>query len=610
MFVQRMSLLLLSVLFLSVHASGATLEVGPGKLFTSIGQVPWENLQAGDTVLIHYRTNVYAEKFVLCRQGTKDAPIIIRGVPGPNGELPKISGENATTRTNLSYWGENRGVIKIGGANKPADTMPQFITIENLDIAGARTPETFIGANGAVQTYQSVAASIWIEKGANIVIRNCSLHDSSIGFFVSSSDALASQNILMEGCYVYGNGNTNSVYAHNIYTEALGITFQFNHFGPQRPGCLGNNLKDRSAGLIVRYNWIEGGSRELDLVDAEDSSMLRADPTYRSTYVYGNILIEPDADGSSQIVHYGGDSGITANYRKGKLFFYNNTVVSKRSTPTVLFHLQTDEEGCDAWNNIFYVTNSGNALALSDGAGVLNYSHNWMKSGFVNSFSAITGAILNQGGNIIATNSPGFLSEPNDDFHLTPSSVCIDAGGISTNVPSANFPLSEYVKHQEGTARMSNGPVDVGAFEFQSPLDIWRAAQFGTNAINPIIAGNSADPDGDGVNNFLEYAFCGDPLKVGTVGLPRSGIVSNGSNYLSISFVTRPIPAGILYTVQTSSNLTDWLNGPSFSDAGDVTMTVAARTISVAGSTNKAVRLNSPIGSAATTFMRVKVEPN
>ena len=40
------------------------------------------------------------------------------------------------------------------------------------------------------------------------------------------------------------------------------------------------------------------------------------------------MLIEPDGAGNRQIVHYGGDNGTTAMYRKGTLFFYNNTVVS------------------------------------------------------------------------------------------------------------------------------------------------------------------------------------------------------------------------------------------------------------------------------------------
>ena len=83
--------------------------------------------------------------------------------------------------------------------------------------------------------------------------------------------------------------------------------YKYNRFGPLCPTCLGNNLKDRSAGLVVAYNFIEGGNRQLDIVD---SSNYNNEPNYHDTHVYGNILIENN-DGNRQMVHYGGD-GSTA----------------------------------------------------------------------------------------------------------------------------------------------------------------------------------------------------------------------------------------------------------------------------------------------------------
>src|SRR5262245_5457693 len=110
-------------LFFTTDPSGAIFEVGPAKPYTSIGAVPWESLQAGDTVRIYWRSTPYHEKWVICRQGTGAAPITVTGIPGPNGELPIIDGSGATTRLALDYWSENRGVLKIGGASIPGDTM-------------------------------------------------------------------------------------------------------------------------------------------------------------------------------------------------------------------------------------------------------------------------------------------------------------------------------------------------------------------------------------------------------------------------------------------------------------------------------------------------------
>jgi len=44
------------------------------------------------------------------------------------------------------------------------------------------------------------------------------------------------------------------------------------------------------------------------------------------------------------------------------------------------------------------------------------------------------------------------------------------------------------------------------------PIDSWRSAHFGASAANPDVAGDSADPDGDGANNLLEYTRGTDPL--------------------------------------------------------------------------------------------------
>ena len=204
--------------------------------------------------------------------------------PGPAGPTPVIDGNGATTRSSLNYWNEVRGLLKIGGSNVPADTTPQYIVIESLEFRSARPPYTFTSANGTTQSYVNNAASIYVEKGQHITIRNCVIDDSGNGLFIGSLADQPSRDFLIEGNTIYDNGNAGSAYEHNNYSAAIGIVFQYNHFGPLRAGTSGNNLKDRSAGLVVRYNWIEGGNRQLDLVDAEDSSVIVADPSYHTTW--------------------------------------------------------------------------------------------------------------------------------------------------------------------------------------------------------------------------------------------------------------------------------------------------------------------------------------
>ena len=465
-------------LFALTGVSAAVYEVKPNTPLDTIAEVPWATLQPGDTVLIYWKPTAYKEKWVICRQGTATAPITVRGVPNASGDLPVIDGNGATTPGGLNFWSEQRGVIKIGGANVPADTMPKYITIENLEIRSAHPNYQFTDDVGATQSYSSAASSIFVEKGENITIRNNKLHDSANGFFVASSDETVSRSILVEGNYIFGNGIVGSAFQHNNYTAAIGITFQYNRFGPPRAGAIGNALKDRSAGLVVRYNWIEGGNRQLDLVEGDDSVQIRNAPEYRKTFVYGNVLIEPDGAGNSQITHYGGDNGTTSLYRKGTLYFYNNTIVSTRGGNTTLFRLSTDEETCDARNNIFYNTAAGTNLAILDDTGAIFLTHNWLKPNWRLSFSNPNANVIDEGGNVTGA-TPNFANEAAQDFRLASGSAAINAGtNLHLDALPAHNVVRQYLKHQTSEARPVNGAFDIGAYEFAAaaPVQILTTA--------------------------------------------------------------------------------------------------------------------------------------
>jgi len=467
----RLLTLALALLTVTPVASAATYEVGAGKAYATPSAVPWESLQPGDLVLIYWQATPYKDKWVICRQGTAAAPIVVRGVAGPGGERPVIDGNGAVTRLALDYWGEQRAVIKIGGASIPADTMPKHIVVEGLDLRSARPPYTYTDDAGNQASYVNNAAAVWIEKGEHITVRDNILHDAGNGLFVSSAEPNISRDILIEANHIYDNGNVNSIYEHNTYTEALGITYQFNRFGPLRSGAGGNNLKDRSAGLVVRNNWIEGGNRQLDLVET-DSLTIQNDPSYRATHVYGNVLIEPAGAGNRQIAHYGGDNGTTSKYRKGTLFFYQNTLVSTRTDRTTLFRLSTNDEHADARNNIFYpAAHTGPNLSLLDDTGILNLTHNWFKAGFVGGFAGVSGAITDDGTSVLGT-SPGFISEASQDFRLSQTADGINAGTALAS--GALLVFSEYVKHLGSQVRPNDGVPDLGAFEMQDgqPADL------------------------------------------------------------------------------------------------------------------------------------------
>ncbi|MFT4975398.1 MAG: hypothetical protein ACI8S6_001285, partial [Myxococcota bacterium] len=390
-------------------------------------------------------------KWVLNAVASEDKPLVVIGVPGDGGELPVISGDGAVTRLELDYWNESRSVLKVGGSSIPAESViPSWIYIEDLDIRSAYVDYSFTDDAGNTSIYSDNAAAVHVEVGRNITVRGCVLTDSGNGLF-SGSDSI---DLHIIGNHIYGNGVVGNVYEHNSYTESEGILFEANRYGALRDGAEGNNLKDRSSGTVIRYNWIEGGNRQLDLVDSGHQDLIDRDD-YRETWVVGNVLIEPDGAGNSQIVHYGGDSGDTSRYRAGTLYFHHNTVVSHRTGNTTLVRLSTGDERIEARNNLLYAVGT---LGIVDEDGDAVLEGNWLQDGWVEAVTGATGTVSDLG-NLTGTD-PGFVDPAGQDFSLGSGAGCVDAG-VSLSEPVTG----QYVPHQGLTVRSDDGSPDCGALE-------------------------------------------------------------------------------------------------------------------------------------------------
>ncbi|MCA9076383.1 MAG: polysaccharide-degrading enzyme [Planctomycetaceae bacterium] len=441
-------------------------HIGPGQEFESPFEAPWHRLLPGDTVFIHWREKSYRNKWVLVGHGTAAQPITVKGVPGPNGELPLIDGESATTPPGLDFWSEQRAVIKIGGANVPDVEFPTHIVVENLDIRAAHPYHMYLGSEG-LKAYSEAASAIYVESGSNITIRNCIMRDCANGFF----SAYQSRDVLVEGCYIHTNGMPGTYYQHNSYTAGRGVTYQFNRFGPLREDCLGNALKDRSAGLIVRYNWIEGGNRQLDLVEGDDSMEIVDDPRYGQTFVYCNVLIEHEGDGNNQMLHYGGDNGNEPDYRKGVLYFLNNTVISHRTDRTVLARLSTNEETAVVTGNVFYTSAPGSHLAILDESGLVRMTGNWIRKGWKSSHEdGFEGRVI--ASRNVEGESPRFVDFNGQDFRPVVDSPCIDAGAPLIIDEEHEITLDwEFAMPRGARARKLIGAIDLGAFEARATTE-------------------------------------------------------------------------------------------------------------------------------------------
>ncbi|MEE9311444.1 MAG: polysaccharide-degrading enzyme, partial [Planctomycetota bacterium] len=301
------------------------------------------------------------------------------------------------------------------------------------------------------------------------------------------------------------NGNVGSIYEHNSYCEADGIVYEFNHYGPTKSSAGGNNLKDRSCKCVVRYNWIEAGNRQLDLVEA-DGSGLNTLAGYNTTYVYGNVLIEPDGAGNSQIIHYGGDGSNQAAFRKGTLHLYNNTIYSTRTGNTTLVRLSTSNETCDCRNNIIHTSAAGSFLALLSDNGTINLRNNWLKTGYVSSHSgSFVGTVNTVSGNLTGSD-PGFTNVGAEDFSLAAAGVCVDKGGTlnAAVLPTHNV-IQHYVKHTQSAARPADTTLDIGAFEYGT-------GSGGGGGTSGSIGGSSGGGCTTGPNNFSWLMLLALPL--------------------------------------------------------------------------------------------------
>jgi hypothetical protein len=484
--------------------------VGPGQAFANIGDVPWYGLQPGDTVYIHHRSTPYREKFLISTRGTPSRWIRVLGVPGPGGELPVISGDGATTSKNMHYrWQDATGdraiqlygVIQIAvQADGPSGgAVPGYIEIANLRVQDGYSDYRFTAENGSSAAFDGFAACIYARSAQHLLVRDNVLTNCGQGFYNWTGDGSAGAwwaalevDTVLRGNHFFNNGRTGSYTEHQVYTESDGVIIEQNRFGPQRAGSLGSQIKDRSAGTVIRYNYIEQSLAgwDIDLVEPEAGYLsLGARATYREAFVYGNVIVNK-AGRNPNVVHWNEDHYAgrgRATLAGGKLFFYANTVVvvADRSVMAA-FSLVNGHWGgydcpdgsppgvVDLRNNIIVAlprTPGSPTPQLKLGyCGSENFDLgvNWVSPGWVARGRNVTGTAR-----VISPprNDPGFADIGADDFRLVAGSSALGIGGplapeVTVNTLGLDLtPRLQYLPHRQVVARKESGAgSDVGAF--------------------------------------------------------------------------------------------------------------------------------------------------
>jgi hypothetical protein len=125
------------------------------------------------------------------------------------------------------------------------------------------------------------------------------------------------------------------------------------------------------------------------------------------------------------------------------------------------------------------------------------------------------------------------------------SPVVLFDGSVATSVLSNNWLIVTNVGSGRHALWLSTSNAPAQSMLYSN----WAAAWFGTNANNPAIAGMTADPDGDGQDNYSEFIAGTDPTNPQSNFQIGSLAVTNGVS-VSLSGV-----AGRAYILQRTANL-------------------------------------------------------
>lgn len=477
------------VLVAASGASAETYQVGPDKPYTDLYELQ-EILVAGDVVEVD-GGQTYGGELQFEGTGTPSEPIVIRGIR-VGGQRPIIEGG---TNTVILY------------AN--------HIVFEGFEVTGGE-------------------GTCIVHKGDDVTIRDVLVRDCPNHGILGTD--FESGSLLMEYVEVARSGQGD--YKHSVYiaTDELmypGSVFRMQHcFIHDANG--GHSVKSRSERNEIYYNWIEGAMfHELDLVGPEE---YETDVAREDSDIVGNVLVK--TNGQYTIARMGGD-GTGETF--GRYRFVNNTMILNSETSYAL-RLQDGADTLELHNNVVAGGGADTTLWRDEvGASIVAGSNNWIQSG-IQIPADVIGAIVGD--------DPGFESLADFDLRPREGSPLIDAGAPNPASPAGHeFPsplgVPAFVPAPKAiypagmaAARNEVGPLDLGAYEFGSPVDPGNPGSGGAgsggsgsgngsgtgNSGNPFAPGGLDDGGGEGGDDGCGCRTAGAPSEpVGWLALAALG---------------------------------------------------------------------------------------
>jgi hypothetical protein len=307
-------------------------------------------------------------------------------------------------------------------------------------------------------------------------------------------------------------------------------------------------------------------------------------------------------NGATPTANRFGKSGLASYFNGSSFISVPSSPVTGKSPFTVSFWASVESQttGSEGWQVAFGQPNGNQAFHIGNrGYGATNiYGGFWSNTTSSNTplvnfnYSQFFHFVAVFDGVKVSVFKNGlFIGSSTNDL----SGVNIQAGSINFGKQIGGF--DEYFKGMLDSIRVYNR--DLAATEIsnlyaaENAPNNWRQTHFGSTA-NSGSASDSADPDGDGLKNLLEYALNLPPNAASRV--PAAVQAAGGNLEYTYTRGTAAYNGGTTFQVEWSDDLTTWF-----------TTGVVESLISDDG-THQQVKATLPAGSGDRRFVRLRVQ--
>ena len=213
---------------------------------------------------------------------------------------------------------------------------------------------------------------------------------------------------------------------------------------------------------------------------------------------------------------------------------------------------------------------------------------------YLNDIQFVASSNLATIANAFFANVPGILSAGQTYSDIVFAVILIPTTPIGNYFGTVTLVGGSNIFASSGLATQS---FEVSVSEV-TPFSAWQLAEFGTNAGNPVVSGDLADPDGDGIVNLLEYALNLDPNVASVTGLPTAQ-TDPACGCLTLTYIKAIAATDLTYSPEAAND-----PGGSWTTNGITLIVLGSDGVT---QTNKASDAGNPIATSGKRFMHLRV---